>query len=100
MSVYVDDIRATYGRMRMCHMIADSIEELLAMADRIGVARRWLQKAWTADQHFDICLAKRRLAVRSGAIEITARDLVRRLRSRRASSAQRSAMALGLAGRR
>jgi hypothetical protein len=27
----------------MCHMWADTLDELMAMADRIGVARRWIQ---------------------------------------------------------
>ena len=48
MTVYVDNMQASYGRMKMCHMVADSTDELLAMADRIGVARKWLQKAGTA----------------------------------------------------
>ena len=45
MAVYVDNMQAQFGRMKMCHMIADSTEELLAMADRIGVARKWIQSA-------------------------------------------------------
>lgn len=69
MAVYVDDVRLPYGRMRMCHMWADTLDELLAMADRIGVARRWLQTppkaSWT---HFDISLGKKALALRHGAI--------------------------------
>jgi hypothetical protein len=83
MAVYVDDMRATFGRMKMCHMIADSSEELLAMADRIGVARRWLQKAGTHHEHFDIALSKRALAVAAGAIEIDRMELGRMLRARR-----------------
>jgi hypothetical protein len=27
----------------MCHMIADSVKKLYAMADKIGVARKWFQ---------------------------------------------------------
>lgn len=81
--VYVDDMRASFGRMMMCHMIADSTEELLAMADRIGVARRWIQKAGTHREHFDICLSKRADAVRHGAKEITMRELGLMLRKRR-----------------
>jgi hypothetical protein len=41
--VYVDDMRAKYGRMVMCHLIADTDAELHAMAKAIGVARRWHQ---------------------------------------------------------
>ena len=41
--VYVDDYNAPYGRMTMCHMMADTLEELHAMADKIGIARKWFQ---------------------------------------------------------
>ena len=79
MAVYVDDMRAPFGRMTMCHMIADSHEELLAMAERIGVSRRWIQKAGTVHEHFDLCLAKRAEAVRRGAREISPRELAGRI---------------------
>ena len=85
MTVYVDDMRAPFGRMVMCHMLADSTEELLAMADRIGVARRWLQKAGTPHEHFDIALSKRALAVAAGAIEIDKRRLVQIVKAKRAA---------------
>ena len=84
---YVDDMRAPFGRLVMCHMIADSTEELQAMADRIGVARRWIQKAGTWAEHYDICLSKRSLAVEHGAVEITSKELVVILRQRRANGA-------------
>lgn len=71
MPVYVDDMRAKFGRMVMCHMLADSTEELLAMADKIGVARKWIQHPGTFREHFDIALSKRALAVQHGAVEIT-----------------------------
>lgn len=69
--IYVDSMRASYGRMKMCHMISDSTAELLDMADKIGVARKWLQNAGTAREHFDIAMSKRALAVHFGAVEIT-----------------------------
>ena len=83
MTVYVDNARHRYGRMRMCHMLADTDAELLAMADRIGVARRWHQFPKTARSHFDICSAKRRLAVQHGARQISRRELGAMLRSRK-----------------
>ena len=70
MSVYVDASVWKFGRMTMCHMTADTREELLAMVDRIGVQRRWLQKAGTPYEHFDICKSKRALAVAAGAKEV------------------------------
>lgn len=64
MPVYVDDMHAPFGRMLMCHMVADTLDELHAMADRIGVARRWYQgPPVTRWPHYDIALSKRALAV-------------------------------------
>ena len=80
MAVYVDKVCLPFGRMRMCHMLADTTEELHAMADRIGVARRWIQKAGTWKEHYDICLSKRELAVKAGAVEVTQREAVLRKR--------------------
>ena len=70
MTVYVDDMRASFRRMIMCHMIADTEEELHSMARRIGIARRWYQ-----GDHYDISLSKRKIAVRLGAREVTWRQL-------------------------
>lgn len=75
MTVYVDDMQAPFGRMKMCHMAADTTEELIAMADKIGVARRWIQHAGTTREHFDIAMSKRALAVAAGAKEVTRKEL-------------------------
>lgn len=83
MSVYVDDARIPYGRLIMSHMMADSSVELDKMAGRIGVDRKWLQDAGTYREHFDVCLAKRRLAVAFGAIEVSSRELVSKIREKR-----------------
>jgi hypothetical protein len=73
MTVYVDDMfrypLGQFGRMKMSHMIADTPEELHAMADRIGVARRWFQ-----GDHYDVSMALRTKAVAVGAKEITLRE--------------------------
>lgn len=70
----MDSPAHAYGRMTMCHMLADTPEELHAMADRIGVARRWYQIE-ASFPHYDICKAKRALAVQAGAIEVDRRRL-------------------------
>jgi hypothetical protein len=75
MTVYVDNMKAKYGRMTMCHMVADTDDELHAMAARIGVARHWHQKAGTPQSHYDICLSKRAAAVAAGARECDMRDV-------------------------
>lgn len=83
MTVYVDDMHALpmgrLGRMKMSHMIADTEEELHAMADRIGVARKWYQ-----GDHYDIALSKRALAIAAGAVSVTVRQLAFMAMNRRA----------------
>lgn len=88
MTVYVDDMRAPYGRLIMCHMLADTDDELHAMADAIGVARKWHQKAGTYQSHYDIALSKRALAVKAGAQEITMRQTGEIIRARRLAAPQ------------
>ena len=82
MTVYVDDMYrypiGRFRRMKMSHMIADTEIELHAMADKIGVARHWYQ-----GDHYDICMAKRALAVAAGAREVTVVDLGRIVMARR-----------------
>jgi len=75
MAVYVDNMQAPFGRMIMCHMNADTTKELLDMATKIGVQHKWIQDAGTYQEHFDIALSKRALAVQHGAIEISRREL-------------------------
>ncbi|SAL01633.1 hypothetical protein AWB80_08171 [Caballeronia pedi] len=74
MTVYVDDMKARFGRMIMCHMLADTDEDLHGMAERIGVARKWHQAPPRHDSHYDIALSKRILAINAGAQQITWRQ--------------------------
>lgn len=69
MTIYVDNMNDSFGRMKMCHMLADTDEELVGMAERIGVQLRWHQYPGTIKSHFDICLSKRARAVAYGAVE-------------------------------
>ncbi len=75
MAVYIDNFDAPFGRMLMCHMIADTTEELLVMCDIIGVQRKWIQSPGTKFEHFDICNTKKKKAVSAGAIEVMFRDM-------------------------
>lgn len=66
-----------FGRMVMCHMVADTGGELDAMADKIGVDRKWKQhdpdkKPGTigALDHYDIAKSKRALAIKHGAVPL------------------------------
>ena len=69
MTVYVDDVRHKFRHMTMCHMWADTLPELLGMARRIGVQRKWLQEPPKASWvHFDISLGKKDLARKYGAV--------------------------------
>lgn len=81
MTVYVDDMRARYHGMIMCHMMADDVFELHQMAEALGMRRDWFQDTpgWP---HYDIPLARRAQAVRMGAVECTQRELVRRFSGR------------------
>ncbi len=79
MTVYVDALRmpATVGRIRAnwSHLTADTTEELLAFADRLGLKANWIQNpghVWK--EHFDVTDTKRDLAIRLGAQPITMRE--------------------------
>lgn len=81
MAVYVDDMYKNpigeFGRMKMSHLIADTTEELLAMVDKIGVQRKWIQYSGTWEEHFDIAMGKRTLAIKFGATPISMRDTLK-----------------------
>ncbi len=73
--VYVDNMGVKFGRMIMCHCIADTQSELFEMMDKIGVQRKWVQDYNSPREHFDIALSKKKLAIQFGAKEITMREL-------------------------
>jgi hypothetical protein len=88
MAVYVDDafVHADWGRWTGGgHLQADSLEELQAFAEGIGVWRGWLQsRPGRPDRdHYDLTREKRELALAAGAIAETAREGVVRRRALR-----------------
>lgn len=81
MTVYVDSMRmrATVGRItaNWSHLSADTTEELLEFAARIGLKAAWIQNpghVWK--EHFDVTDSKRELAIRLGAKPITMQEAV------------------------
>jgi hypothetical protein len=72
-----------FGRMKMSHMIADTTDELMNMADLIGVSRRWVQYSGTWREHFDVSMSARVKAIQAGAVEITMRELSMKTHAKR-----------------
>jgi len=71
--VYVDPVMehggsATFKWTRSCHMYADTLDELHAMALSIGMKRAWFQNH-PEFPHYDLVPARRERAVAAGAIQ-------------------------------
>jgi hypothetical protein len=87
MACYVDAARdypeAGLRFRRFCHLLADSPEELHAMADRLGMPRRFFQQhPWR--WHYDLPEHLRAQAVEYGAVEVSMHEVGSLLRRRRA----------------
>lgn len=97
MTVYVDTMKAPFGRMIMCHMFADTDEELHAMAAKIGVQRKWHQRPPAASwSHYDVCQSKRALAIKHGAVEMQyGRELVEWVRAKEDREFMRDVLGYG-----
>lgn len=86
MTCYVDTVRAYPGAglrfSEFCHLLADTREELHAMAQAIGMPRRLFQDhPWR--WHYDLPEHMRANAVRRGAREVTLHEVGALLRERR-----------------
>ncbi|ASN83392.1 DUF4031 domain-containing protein [Deinococcus ficus] len=89
MTVYVDEIKDYQGAVgghvgrvnqRWCHLTADTLDELHAMAAKIGLKRSWFQSSHLLHHcHYDLTPGKRAAAVRAGAVEVKAMDRARHL---------------------
>lgn len=81
MPVYVDHAKNPYGRMKMCHMVADTMDELLEMAKAIQLDARHFQMS--SSPHFDLSQSYRARAVALGAIEVDRKGLVAAIKRHR-----------------
>lgn len=75
MAVYVDDLFGGPGG-RWCHMMTDqdSLDELHAMAARIGLKRSWFQVK--SSPHYDLRPRQRSKAIALGVQPVSAKKLV------------------------
>ena len=82
MSVMVDELQAWGHAKYRCfkggsaHLTADTLEELHAFADRLGLRRAWFQPR--SSPHYDLSPAKRAKALAFGAVFVSAREQARR----------------------
>lgn len=79
MTVYVEAIMH-HGwilqgrRVRSCHLVADTLEELHVFAASVGMRRSWFQEKRLP--HYDLTETRREMAVLCGAVELSRRDFV------------------------
>lgn len=79
--VYIGRREYPYKRMIMSHMVADTIEELHRMADKIGIDRKHFQNK-KGKPHYDVCKEKKKQALSLGAMEVDDREIIRLLQER------------------
>ena len=70
MSVYVDDAVVHWRGRRWAHLMADTLAELHAFAERLGIPRRAFQDK-ASGAHYDVTAELREDALRLGAIAIS-----------------------------
>jgi hypothetical protein len=78
-TVYVDDAVTLWREQRWGHLMADTLDELHAFAQALGLPRRAFQNK-TSGAHYDVTAALRTQALALGAVAISRhgdRDLVR-----------------------
>lgn len=75
--VYVDPAAWVWRGKRWCHLTADSMDELHAFAEQIGLKRQWFQAPpKTKYPHYDMIEWRRTVAIRQGAQQISSRELL------------------------
>ncbi|QSX74638.1 DUF4031 domain-containing protein [Lysobacter arenosi] len=70
MTVYVDDAVHLWRGRRWAHLMADTLDELHAMAARLDIPRRAFQDK-TSGAHYDVPADLRERAIALGAVAIS-----------------------------
>lgn len=91
MTAYVDDL-AEHGwvlrgrRVASCHLIADTLTELHAIAAAAGCRRSWYQAPPKASMpHYDLTESRRQMAIEAGAVPLPRREFVAQMQRIRAA---------------
>jgi len=78
MTIYVDPAVWPFRRQLYCHMMTDGdLSELHKFATQIGMKRSWFQPD-PRHPHYDLSPSYRAKAVKAGAIEIEAIEMIRK----------------------
>lgn len=88
MSVYVDPLfNCAWGPgdryKQACHMFADTRQELMQVAEEIGLVATWLQDVPRRNPHFDLTRRMRGRAIAAGAIALDRRAAMEKRRELR-----------------
>lgn len=70
MTVYVDDSVHLWRGQRWAHLMADTLDELHAMAERLGIPRHAFQNK-TSGTHYDVTTELRAAAIGLGSVAIS-----------------------------
>ncbi len=87
MAVYVDKSAKKYKHMIMCHMLADTPQELHDMADNIGLPIDHFQNKDIP--HYDLSCSMRNKALKHGAKEVDRHELGKVIKSLRSKGDNR-----------
>lgn len=80
MTSYVDDAAILYrGKLRY-HLTADSIPELHAFCERVGIKRCWWHSG-SRYPHYDINEVQRAEAIKAGAVPFTQKEVMLKAKS-------------------
>jgi hypothetical protein len=67
MAIYVDNAKIEWRGKLWCHLVADTLGELHAFANRLGLQREWFQ-SHASYPHYDITTIARERALLLGAM--------------------------------
>jgi hypothetical protein len=76
-AIFVDECRWWHKERHWCHMVSDtSLDELHAFAATLEIPERGFHR-----DHYDLPESYREQAIALGAIEVTSRELLHRMRA-------------------